>query len=176
MFRTTASFFLTQEISIFPKGTILKFQYHITQFALAFSSLFLSSCPRRHPFKANIPNGALETDTSVIWVDLLKARREIPTRTSYISNDYKLKTSRDLTWLLKHKMYLPFKSSPIFSKFTTVSRMSYVFKICGSFSFISDPFIFFLSLHISSLLTVSSFSCTPLLPRCVQYLCMWTPF
>lgn len=44
-------------------------------------------------YKADNPNGALETDTPVIWVDLLKAWKEIPNRSSHISKDYKLKTS-----------------------------------------------------------------------------------
>ncbi len=68
-------------------------QFHDRITSPVLTSLFLSSCPHRHTFKANSPNGALETDMSVIWVDLLKAGKEIPAQSSYISNDYKLKTS-----------------------------------------------------------------------------------
>lgn len=67
--------------------------YYTTCSLLLSTLTLIMHCQHRHTFKADNPNGALETDTSVIWVDLLKAWKEIPTRSSYISNDYKLKTS-----------------------------------------------------------------------------------
>lgn len=85
---------------LFPKETVWNSSFILHNM---FSLSFYSFSPSTHTgtlFKADSPNGALETDTSVIWVDLVKAWKEIPTRSTYISNDYKWKTSFHLSLAL----------------------------------------------------------------------------